>query len=106
MDNLLQMIFPEGEERWIKVLYVDPKEAMKHLRLNVNGRFNNNLGFEVTALGATSEYVPQIEALAQLKNTLERDPMLYPHSDIRDRVAVHIDQAIFDLLKKVQLTSK
>jgi len=105
MDNFLQQIFPQGKERWIKVLYTNPEEAMKHIRLDTNGSFDNKLGFEVLSIGVIDEFTPQIEALAKLKSKLESDYRLWSLSpDLMDVLRLHIDDSIQELIYSTQLT--
>jgi hypothetical protein len=107
MTDFLDFIFPEGEERWIKVLYTDRRKAKDYIRLSTNVKFDNGLGFEVTAIGLLPEHTPQIEALVKLKATLENDHKILENPiEAVTRVQVHIDRLIAELLHKTQMTSK
>lgn len=103
MDGLLKQIFPEGKERWIKVLYTDPEKASKVVRFKTATFNTDELGFEVVSIGATDEYMPQIEALVKLKADILRDPRLMFNSEIVDSIMVHIDNRVAMVLGDVIL---
>lgn len=103
MDNFLKQLFPEGEQRWIKVKFTDPEKAMQNIRFNSNGFNNDNLGIEVISIGLREEYMPQVEALLELKAEIGRDMNFYDSAAL-DSVNAHIDRKIEEVLTKVLLT--
>lgn len=103
VDDLFNQLYPVGEERWIKVKFLDKDKAAQWVRLNSpNGNFSNeDKGIEITALGLRDDYMPQVEALVELKAEL-RQLWETPSEVELDNM---IDRKINQVLEKV-LTSK
>ena len=75
VDNLLDVIFPVGEERWVKLKYYDRDKCIDALRLSppneeTKKEFIEKYGYEVTALGVRPENEPILQMMAELKQTL------------------------------------
>lgn len=72
-QSILESLFPVGQERWVKVKYLDLDKAIKAFRLN-NGNMakghEEELGYEVTAIGIRDEYTPQVSALMDIKEDI------------------------------------
>lgn len=66
LKEMINTMYPEGEERWLKVKYLDSEKCLKSIR------FNNklDLGFEFTAIGTVAQYTPQVSALEELRSEL------------------------------------
>ena len=71
-DNLLDMVFPVGEERWIKVKYLNLEKCIKAFKLSNYTKPENDkkIGYKVTAIGIREEYIPQVAALIEIKDEL------------------------------------
>lgn len=103
MDNLLNQVFPEGEERWIKVKYTNPKVAMKVLRLSTPHFDSTKFGFETVSLGLREEYMPQVEALVELKAELTSNPKLINY-EVMEVLQEHLDRKIQQVLDRVLIS--
>lgn len=67
-ESPIDGMFPEGEERWIKVKYKDSKKAQNHIvSLYRDQSLMEELGIEVTAIGIRDEYTPQTSAMTDIK---------------------------------------
>ena len=104
LEGFLYSVYPKGEERWIKVKYVDPDKAMKTIRLNSPHFNNKDSGFEITSIGIREEHLPQVEALLELKVELSRDMTFYQFPAALDSANAHIDRKIEELLDKVLIS--
>jgi hypothetical protein len=73
-DDLLKDLFPVGEERWVKVKYLDFEKALKTFYVGPNNekseQLSKDLGFETRAIGIRPEYEPQISAIMDLKEDI------------------------------------
>lgn len=69
--EFMKGLYPEGEERWLKVRYLDYEKCIKSIRFD-NG-LKDSLGFEFTAIGTTELYVPQINELVDLKKNIRNE---------------------------------
>jgi hypothetical protein len=71
-DNLLESLFPIGEERWVKVKYLDLEKCIRNFNIGPNEEkkkeISDDIGFECTAIGIRPEYTPQISAIMDLKD--------------------------------------
>lgn len=103
MDDLLKQVYPEGEERWIKVRYINPEVAMKVLRLTTPNFDSRKFGFETVSLGLREEFMPQVEALIELKAELQTNPMLYTFEGM-EHVQNLLDFKIQQVLDKTLLS--
>ena len=102
MDNheeIIKQLYPIGEERWLKVKYLNPELVWKSIR------FDNPevtaMGFEFTAIGTVEGYMPQVEALVELKAEMDRDFNLTSYSH---HIQEHLDRKIQEVLSKVLIT--
>lgn len=66
-NEFFNSLYPEGEERWLKVRYTDNEKCRKNIRFE-NGL---DLGFEFTAIGTVEQYIPQVSALAEIKEEIK-----------------------------------
>jgi len=101
--SLLEDIFPVGQERWIKVKYTDFDWCVKNLRLQDKHKPEDavNLGFDVMALGVRDEYVPQVNALMDVRDDVvsmlanrEAEPIFI------DNIRVVFQQKIAEIKKR------
>ena len=73
-DDLLTSLFPIGEERWVKVKYLDFEKCVKIFNVGPNEKRkaerNEKYGFECTAIGIRPEYVPQVSAIMDLRDDI------------------------------------
>ena len=73
-DDLLESLFPIGEERWVKVKYLDFEKCVKTFNVGPNEKrkkeISDKTGFECTAIGIRPEYTPQISAIMDLKEDI------------------------------------
>ena len=67
-QDMIDSLYPVGQERWIKVKYLDQKKAMKVIRMR--NADTSKLGFEVIAISISSEHEPQLSALIDLKSSV------------------------------------
>lgn len=67
LKKMINTMYPEGQERWLKVKYLDSEKCVSSIR------FENDLdlGFEFTAIGTVAQYTPQVSALEELLNTFK-----------------------------------
>ena len=73
VEDMLNMVYPVGEERWVKVKYLDRDKAMKSFRFRSNPKphkEDEENGYVVTAIGMRDEYTPQIQAILDLKGDI------------------------------------
>lgn len=75
-EDLMDSIFPIGEERWVKLKYFDRKKVMEKFKLSPPNKeslakFIKEHGYEVTAIGMRPEYEPQAFQLLELKKEFE-----------------------------------
>jgi len=68
-DEIFDSLYPQGKERWMKVLINDRDKAMKALRWT-NGKEEDNQGYTLTAIAIRDEYIPQISAIQDLEDSL------------------------------------
>jgi hypothetical protein len=99
-EDLFDSIFPIGEERWVKLKYLDRDKCIKTFRLGQHTenskKHAENAGYEVTAIGIKPEYTPQVSALMdvrdavvqQLNNVVEN----YHVDSIRNIFKMKIDE--------------
>lgn len=66
-EDMLDTIFPIGEERWVKVKYLDRTKAIKTFHPNSKEK---DRGYEIIALGVRDEHLPQLSAIVDLKDEL------------------------------------
>lgn len=73
-DDFLESLFPIGEERWVKVKYLDFKKCVRTFNVGPNEErkkeISDETGFECTAIGIRPEYTPQVSALLDLKEDI------------------------------------
>lgn len=107
-DDLIGQFFPEGEERWIKVKYHNSNRASSVLRFdNPDLKYSKEqLGFEITVIGIREEYMPQVEALLELKKEVEFDTRFYdPAANPLNLFKDQIDNKIGQLLEKYTINN-
>jgi hypothetical protein len=104
MDDFIKQLYPEGEERWIKVKYTDANKAIKSIRFNENGYSNENLGFEVVSIGCRDEYMPQVEALIELKAEINNSIEFWENPEGAKVYTKLVDSKINQVLEKVLLS--
>jgi len=70
VDDVLDMLFPVGEERWVKIKYLDLKKCIKAFKLSnyTKKEEHEEQGYEVTAIGIQDEYSPQVSALMDVRD--------------------------------------
>lgn len=68
-EDILRQLYPIGQERWIKVKFIDYEWCVKHLHWY---KKTNELGIEVTAIGVRDEYIPQISALLDVRDEITK----------------------------------
>lgn len=73
-EDLFDSIFPIGEERWVKLKYLDRDKCIKTFRLGQHTenskKHAEKVGYEVTAIGIKPEYTPQVSALMDVRDTI------------------------------------
>lgn len=73
-DMVLDTLFPIGEERWVKVKYLDRDKCIRVFNVGTNEErkkeISEQTGFECTAIGIRPEYTPQISSLLDIKEDL------------------------------------
>lgn len=89
-DSLLNSIYPEGKERWMRVLIHNRNECVKIFRYGVA-----NENYEITAVGVKDEHVPQVSAIADI----EDDVMIL-------LVAADVSEGILNDIRSVFRTKK
>lgn len=67
--DLIAGLFPEGQERWLKIRYNDTKECVKIFAASFNKPVDS-APFHVVAIGVTPEYEPQISALMDVRDEI------------------------------------
>lgn len=94
-EDLLNTIYPIGEERWVKVKYLNRDNARKSFRFRSSGeetKEDQDNGYIVTAIGVRDEYTPQVQAILDLKTDVASyllnylDPNDINHEQILDTV--------------------
>lgn len=96
--RILESLYPVGEERWIKVKYLDFEWCAQHLRCipKKEDDEKNEIGFEVTAVSVREDYTPQVEALDFVKDELFKslEYMLDPTPEkVLEMAKHHIEEA-------------
>lgn len=73
-NDFLDSLFPIGEERWVKVKYLDRTKCIRAFNVGPNRdrikEISDETGFECTAIGIRPEHTPQISALMDLKEDI------------------------------------
>lgn len=73
-EEMLDSLFPVGQERWIKVKYLDRDKCLKAFFMrtppNETAERHQEQGYEITAIGVKDEYTPQISALKDVKDSV------------------------------------
>lgn len=88
--EFLKQMYPVGEERWLKVKYLDFNKCLKSIRFE-NG-MKEELGFEFTAIGTVQNYIPQVEAIVDLKDEMKE--AVYLQQNIRPEAAEVVSSII------------
>lgn len=107
VDDLFNQLYTVGEERWIRVKFLDKDRAAQWVRLNSHtGSFDNeDKGVEITALGVRDDYMPQVEALVELKAETESWYGQYD-TEVMDLFENLIDRKISQVLDKVLISKR
>lgn len=73
-QDLFDSIFPIGEERWVKLKYLDQKKCIKTFRVGQSNdksiKQSEKQGFEVTAIGIRDEFKPQVNAIMDIRDDI------------------------------------
>lgn len=71
-EDLFNSLFPVGEERWIKLKYLDRDKCIAKFRVGNHTEQSvahaKELGYEVIAIGVRPEYEPQVSALMDVRD--------------------------------------
>ena len=96
----IEKLYPEGQERWVKVKYLDSDKCADSI---VFGR--KDLGFEVTSLSTFAQYTPQVNALEELLEVLKsyellrgnKNLWLIIHKEISSKISETLEKSIINL---------
>lgn len=115
-EDLFDSLFPVGEERWVKLKYLNRDKCVDTFRLGQHTEQskerNEENGFEVTAIGCRDEYVPQVSALMDVRDevinalyVLEMDGSGYSHllDSVRVAFKAKIDEVSQRTIKDVPI---
>ncbi len=74
-QDMIDSLYPVGQERWIKIKFHDQDKAMKAFRWygtenDQSRKFIEEHGYELTALSFREEYKPQMAAILDLKEEI------------------------------------
>lgn len=65
--GIIDGLYPKDKERWFKIKILDQDKAMKAFPWN-NGINKTDLGYELMAIGIRDEYVPQVNAMMDMRD--------------------------------------
>lgn len=69
-NDILESLFPVGQERWIKVKYLDLKKCINAFHPYAKESREKDLGYETTAIGVRDDYTPQVSALMDIRDDI------------------------------------
>lgn len=98
--DLINSLFPIGEERWLKVKYTDLDWCKKNLRLGRTVQPDPPLGFELLSITVRPDYEPQVSALLEIKDVVASQLVHTVPDYVIENIKALIDQKIREINKQ------
>lgn len=100
-DDMINMVFPVGEDRWIKLKYLDRDKCLKAFRIQMRQHEPTleeiEAGYQVMSIGLRDEYAPQVSALLDLK----ADIIGYLYGHVKDYQIEAINRLFKEKIEEV-----